>query len=786
MQLIRANRDAILKPLQVVSGIVERRHTLPILANILIRKQGDEVSFLGTDIEIQIRTAAQLAAGGEDAATTVSARKLLDILRALPEGEVAMDLAAKRLTVKAGKSRFALQTLGAEEFPTVAVAEQWAASLSMPQRRLKHLFQMVHFSMAQQDIRYYLNGLLWVVEGTRVRVVATDGHRLAYAATDLAEPGPDAEADGGEAAAPPAPPAVTSRIEVIVPRKTVLELQRLLDDSDEPVAIDVAANQIRFRFGSVELVSKLIEGKFPDYQRVIPTGYKREVHLARPVLAGSLARAAILTSDKFKGVRFTLAPGTLRIQVTNAEQEEAVEEIDVDFGGDPIEIGFNVAYLLDALNNLKSEQVTLQFGDANSSALLTVPGDDSFKYVVMPMADLIRSGDAGCGHSALQEQRVLGLDAQPQLAAAHLVEVVQVARLAAGQQQAVVAQRVGAHPGVEIGQRAVGLREIGRQPPEELGHHHQALQRRQPLDRAAPPNADVLGAEDAQLRGPGLGRDRARAQHQLEGLRLVEGRVGQPLAQQRDVGRALHLVGLQPHALAVGPRAGAGMHVGDQPAVGLDAAGQHVAGQLVLGGLDHRAARVEAHAPEAQQREQPVARPLRQRVRLADFAGRALQAAGDRVVRLERIDRLEPQRHDARGRHARRALGESRQREGAVAVVQHEPHRVAVGPGLRAGAGVAQPEAAGEQGVAAGGGHGGRLRSGGGVGGVGGAGGVGGRQSVPRSPSRKPRPGSGATSLIGLACTRASTSSRLVPRTNASSERAPGETRQLAKASRNV
>lgn len=376
MQLIKANRDAILKPLQVVSGIVERRHTLPILANILIRKQGDEVSFLGTDIEIQIRTAAQLANGGEDAATTVSARKLLDILRALPDGEVAMDLAAKRLTVKSGKSRFALQTLGADEFPTVAVAEQWAASLTIPQKRLRHLFHMVHFSMAQQDIRYYLNGLLWVVEGTMVRVVATDGHRLAYSACDLAE--------GAAADAPPAP-AVSSRIEVIVPRKTVLELQRLLDDSDEPVTIDVAANQIRFRFGSVELVSKLIEGKFPDYQRVIPTGYQREVQLDRPLLAGSLARAAILTSDKFKGVRFTLAPGALKIQVTNAEQEEAVEELDVDYGGEQLEIGFNVAYLLDALNNLKSEQVTLQFGDANSSALMTVPGDESFKYVVMPM-----------------------------------------------------------------------------------------------------------------------------------------------------------------------------------------------------------------------------------------------------------------------------------------------------------------------------------------------------------------------------------------------------------------
>ena len=365
MQLIRANRDAILKPLQIVSGIVERRHTLPILANILIRKSGDEVSFLGTDIEIQIRTAAQLASGADDAATTVSARKLLDILRALPDAEVTLNLAAKRLTVQSGKSRFALQTLGADEFPTVNVTDQWAASLSMPQKQLKHLLHMVHFAMAQQDIRYYLNGLLWVVDGAEVRVVATDGHRLAYSAciTDQER----------------------GRHDAIIPRKTVGELQRLLDDSDEPVSIDIASNQVRFRFGSVELVSKLIEGKFPDYQRVIPTAHKREVQLDRAMLAGSLSRAAILTSDKFKGVRFTLEPGTLKVQVTNAEQEEAVEEIDVDYGGEPLDIGFNVAYLLDALNNLKTEQVVLRFGDATSSALLTVPGDESFKYVVMPM-----------------------------------------------------------------------------------------------------------------------------------------------------------------------------------------------------------------------------------------------------------------------------------------------------------------------------------------------------------------------------------------------------------------
>ena len=367
MQFIKASRDAILRPLTAVSGIVERRHTLPILANVLLRKDGDAVSFLATDVEIQIQTTASLGAGKDAGATTVSARKLIDILRALPEGpEVSISVSNKKATIQAGKSRFALQTLGAEEFPTVTVNEHFSASFSLPQKQLKHLFQMVHFAMAQQDIRYYLNGLLLVTEGNVVRVVATDGHRLAYCQAEIE----------GESLA---------RNEVIIPRKSVLELQRLLADSDEAVMIDVAANQVRFRFSDIEMVSKLVEGKFPDYQRVIPTGYRKMVTISREALAGSLGRASILTSDKFRGVRLTLTPGQLRIQTSNAEQEEAVEELEVGYDGEPLEIGFNVGYLQDVLGNLGSAEVQLEFGDANTSALLTVAGDTSFKYVVMPM-----------------------------------------------------------------------------------------------------------------------------------------------------------------------------------------------------------------------------------------------------------------------------------------------------------------------------------------------------------------------------------------------------------------
>ena len=366
MQLVKTSRDALLRPLQIVSGIVERRHTMPILANILIRKDGENVSFLSTDTEVQITTNAPIGSGPESAGTTVAARKLLDILRALPEsGDVSLTLANKRMTVQSGKSRFALQTLAAEEFPTVSVADSFNATVTLPQKTLKHLFHMVYFSMAQQDIRYYLNGLLLVLDGPKVIAVATDGHRLAFA---------QVETDNDFA-----------RQEVIIPRKIILELQRLLEESDEEVRLDIAASQVKLTFADIELVSKLVEGKFPDYTRVVPKGYKNEFTIGRDELLRSLQRAAIMTSDKFKGVRCMLSPGSLKISSTNADQEEAVEELEIDYGGDAIDIGFNVSYLLDVLNNLKCDQINLSLGDSNSSALITIPDNPDFKYVVMPM-----------------------------------------------------------------------------------------------------------------------------------------------------------------------------------------------------------------------------------------------------------------------------------------------------------------------------------------------------------------------------------------------------------------
>ena len=366
MQLVKTGRDNLLRPLQMVSGIVERRHTLPILANILIKKDGNAVSFLSTDTEVQIMTSADVGAGDEKAATTVAARKLVDILRALPDSsDVSLTLVDKRLTVQSGKSRFSLQTLSADDFPTVAEAPEYTTSVELPQKSLKALFGMVYFSMAQQDIRYYLNGLLLIADGKTLSAVATDGHRLAYCQIST-----DQEYE---------------RNEVIVPRKTILELQRLLDDTDDPVRIDIGSSQVKFTFSGIELISKLVEGKFPDYTRVIPKGYKNRFTIPREQLQRALQRAAIMTSDKFKGIRCIVSAGSLKISSTNTDQEEAIEELEINYNGDSVDIGFNVTYLLDVLGNQKSDEIIVELGDANSSALITVPDNPDFRYVVMPM-----------------------------------------------------------------------------------------------------------------------------------------------------------------------------------------------------------------------------------------------------------------------------------------------------------------------------------------------------------------------------------------------------------------
>jgi DNA polymerase III subunit beta len=364
--MIKAKRDDILNPLSAVSGIIERRHTLPILSNVLIEQTGQNLSFLATDIEIQITARTPLQATGETKAITVGARKLVDILRALPDGaDLTLQPQEKRLQVKAGKSRFTLQTLPAEDFPRLAKPAGEAAKFSLGQKALRRLLGLVQYAMAQQDIRYYLNGLLMVVEEGQLKLVATDGHRLAYAATELVGKLP--------------------RQEVIVPRKTVLELSKLLADNDEEVNIEISATQAAFRFGAIELVSKLIDGKFPDYTRVIPTGHKNKLQVDRESLRQALLRAAILSNEKFRGVRWVLTDGSLKIVSSNAEQEEAHEEVEIKYAGDALDIGFNVNYLLDVLNNVGGDKIDCAFGDASSSALISYPTEKDFRYVVMPM-----------------------------------------------------------------------------------------------------------------------------------------------------------------------------------------------------------------------------------------------------------------------------------------------------------------------------------------------------------------------------------------------------------------
>ena len=366
MIVLKATQEKVLGALQAVAGIVERRHTLPILANVLIRKEGSQVELTTSDLEIQVRTTAELDGDSGSFATTVGARKLIDILRSMPADQtVSLSASQNKLTLQGGKSRFTLQTLPSDDFPLVQEAADFGPMFSVPQKTLKALINQVHFAMAVHDIRYYLNGILFVAEGKSLTLVATDGHRLALAQATL-----DVE---------------IPKQEVILPRKTVLELQRLLKDEDTAIEMRFAGNQAKFVFSGMEFVTKLVEGKFPDYNRVIPKNHKNAVTLGRAPLLASLQRAAILTSEKFKGVRVNIEPGTLRIASSNAEQEEAKEELEIDYGGDSIEIGFNVTYLIDALTNMSQEMVKIELQDTNSSALITVPEQVGFKYVVMPM-----------------------------------------------------------------------------------------------------------------------------------------------------------------------------------------------------------------------------------------------------------------------------------------------------------------------------------------------------------------------------------------------------------------
>lgn len=370
MFFIKSQSNMLLAPLQSVSGIVEKRHTLPILSNILLEKRGEQLTFLATDIEIQITATTNEIIGENEGSVTVSAKKLQDILRSFPENsEISLKLDEKRLQICAGKSRFSLQTLPASDFPRMIVPEENPKKITLTQKQFRRLLGKTQFAMAAQDLRYYLNGLLLSIEGEYLHTVATDGHRLAYANMIL-------EVNNR---------SDLPRQEFILPRKTVIELNRQLDDSDEPLHIELSDNQIRFQFNKIDLISKLIDGKFPDYERVIPIHLKNKVLINRLDLYQSMIRAAILTNEKFRGIRLSLADNILKITAANTEQEEVQEEIEVDFHGDSLDVGFNVGYLLDVLNNITEETIEWGFNDEYSSSLITIPGNNHFKYVVMPM-----------------------------------------------------------------------------------------------------------------------------------------------------------------------------------------------------------------------------------------------------------------------------------------------------------------------------------------------------------------------------------------------------------------
>ncbi|WP_165670658.1 DNA polymerase III subunit beta [Metapseudomonas otitidis] len=359
-------REALLKPLQLVAGVVERRQTLPVLSNVLLVVEGQQLSLTGTDLEVELVGRVVLEDAAEPGEITVPARKLMDICKSLPsDALIDIRVDEQKLLIKAGRSKFTLSTLPANDFPTV---EEGPGSLnfSLVQSKLRRLIERTSFAMAQQDVRYYLNGMLLEVNAGVLRAVATDGHRLAMCAMQAGIEGVD-------------------RHQVIVPRKGILELARLLTEQDGEVRIVLGQHHIRATTGEFTFTSKLVDGKFPDYERVLPRGGDKLVVGDRQALREAFSRTAILSNEKYRGIRLQLAAGLLKIQANNPEQEEAEEEVAVEYGGSNLEIGFNVSYLLDVLGVMTTDQVRLILSDSNSSALLQEADNDDSSYVVMPM-----------------------------------------------------------------------------------------------------------------------------------------------------------------------------------------------------------------------------------------------------------------------------------------------------------------------------------------------------------------------------------------------------------------
>ncbi|SHI23696.1 DNA polymerase III subunit beta [Ferrimonas marina] len=363
--LFTISRDALFKPLQLVSGAVERRHNLPILANVLLDVNGDLLKITGTDLEVELVGQVQLEGEVRPGRTTVPARKFLDICKSLPDSsEIRIEQQDNRLLIRSGRSRFSLATLPAEEFPDIG---DWQGDLqfTLAQGVLKSLIEATQFSMAHQDVRYYLNGMLFETEGQVLRTVSTDGHRLAVSHRTLDMDLPQKQ--------------------VIVPRKGVVELARLFEDEAAEITLCIGDSSIRAVTKDAIFTSKLVDGRFPDYRRVLPKDGDKTVVAERELLRQAFARASILSNEKFRGVRLLLESDKLTITANNPEQEEAEEVMDLEYGYDVLEIGFNVSYVLDVLNALKEERVKISLGGPNSSALFENSDNEESMYVVMPM-----------------------------------------------------------------------------------------------------------------------------------------------------------------------------------------------------------------------------------------------------------------------------------------------------------------------------------------------------------------------------------------------------------------
>lgn len=366
MFIEKIEKEIILKPLQVVIGIVERKQTLPILSNVLIEHQDGKIRFTTTDLEIQVTTSIEIEAKEAlESSFTVGGKKLQEILKVLPDqSKISIDIKENKAQIKTNKSRFSLQTLPAQDFPKLNNQLENAKKITLLQKDLRSLLLSVQYAMAQQDVRYYLNGVLLIVEGNKLKVVATDGHRLAYNAGKIT--------------------GQYEKQEIILPRKAVVELTKLLTEDNEIVDLEFSQQQVKLTFSGISLITKVIEGKFPDYERVIPK-YNNHLKMERAEIQQALQRAAILSNEKFRGVRFVLTEKNLSVISSNSEQEEAQEELETDYHGDALDIGFNVNYLMDGLNNINSNDIIFSFGDPNSSILMTTPDNNEFRYVVMPM-----------------------------------------------------------------------------------------------------------------------------------------------------------------------------------------------------------------------------------------------------------------------------------------------------------------------------------------------------------------------------------------------------------------